>query len=59
MSDHTAEDMKGRVKEAAGEITGDEGLQREGKTRSRPSAAAKKQIAKATDKIKEVVNPKS
>ncbi len=58
MSEHTAEDMKGRVKEAAGDITGDEGLQREGKI-DQASAAAKKQIDKATDKIKEIVHPKS
>ena len=58
MSDHKAEDMKGRVKEAAGEITGDKGLEREGKI-DQASAATKKQLDKVTDKIKEVVNPKS
>jgi len=57
MSDHKGEDMKGRLKEAVGDVTGDEGLQREGKV-DRASAATKKTIDKAADKIQDVVHPK-
>lgn len=57
MSEHKGEDMKGRLKEAAGEITGDEGLKREGKV-DKASAATKKTLDDAADKVKEVVNPK-
>ena len=31
MGDGTADDLKGRTKEAAGDLTGDDGLKREGK----------------------------
>jgi len=57
MSDHKGEDMTGRLKEAVGDITGDEGLQREGKI-DQASAAAKKKLDEAADKIKDIVNPK-
>jgi uncharacterized protein YjbJ (UPF0337 family) len=57
MTDHKAEEMKGRVKEAAGDLTGDKDLQREGKL-DQASAAAKKTIDSAADKLKEVVTPK-
>ena len=57
MSDHKGEEMKGRLKEAAGDITGDAGLKREGEI-DRGSAATKKTIDKAADKIKNAVNPK-
>jgi len=58
MSDHKVEDIEGRVKEAAGDITGDKGLQREGKV-DQGVAAAKKHIDEAADKIRGAVNPKS
>jgi uncharacterized protein YjbJ (UPF0337 family) len=58
MSDHKVEDTKGRLKEAAGDITGDEGLKREGKL-DQASAATKKAIDDVADKVKDVVNPKS
>jgi uncharacterized protein YjbJ (UPF0337 family) len=58
MSDHTSEDLKGRLKEAVGDLTGDKALQREGKI-DQGSAEIKKQLDKATDKMKEVVNPRS
>jgi uncharacterized protein YjbJ (UPF0337 family) len=58
MSDHKVEDTKGRLKEAAGDITGDEGLKREGKL-DQASAATKKAIDDVADKVKNVVNPKS
>ena len=58
MSDHMGEDLKGRIKEAVGDLTGDKGLQREGKI-DQASAATKKTIGKVADKIKKTVNPKN
>lgn len=57
VGDHKGEDMKGRLKEAAGDLTDDEGLKREGKI-DRGSAAAKDKLDDAADKLKDVVNPK-
>lgn len=54
MSDHKAEEMKGRVKEAAGDLTDDESMKREGRI-DRGSAAAKKAIDKVSDKLKDAV----
>ena len=45
MSEHKGEDMKGRMKEAVGDLTGDKGLQREGKI-DQASAATKKTVEK-------------
>jgi uncharacterized protein YjbJ (UPF0337 family) len=57
MGEHIGEDVKGRLKEAVGDLTGDKGLEREGKL-DRASAATKKAVDKAADAIKDVVNPK-
>jgi len=57
MAAHEAEDMKGRIKQAVGDITGDKGLKREGKL-DQASAATKKAIDAAADKAKGVVNRK-
>jgi len=57
MSEHTGEDMKGRLKEAAGDITGDKDLKREGKI-DQGSAATKKAIDEVADKAKDIANPK-
>lgn len=57
MSEHKAEETKGRLKEAAGDLTGDKGLQREGKI-DQGSAAAKRKVDGAADKIKDVIDPK-
>ena len=57
MSEHKGEEMKGRMKEAAGELTGDKGLKREGKV-EQGSAEVKTKIDETADKIKDVVNPK-
>jgi uncharacterized protein YjbJ (UPF0337 family) len=57
MSDHKGEDMKGRLKQAAGDITGDKDLKREGKI-DQASAAAKKSIDGAADKAKDLIDPK-
>lgn len=58
MSNHKGEETAGRVKEAAGDLTGDEKLKREGKL-DQVSAATKAKLDKATDKIKDIINPKS
>lgn len=50
MSDHKVESMKGKVKETVGDITGDKGLQIEGKL-DQAVASAKKQIDQVTDAV--------
>lgn len=55
MGDHKGEEMKGRTKEAAGDITGDKNLQREGKI-EQGSAKVKKAVGDASDKLKEVAD---
>jgi uncharacterized protein YjbJ (UPF0337 family) len=57
MSGHEVEDMKGRLKEAVGDVTGDESLKREGKV-DRASAAVKDTVDKTADKIKDAFTPK-
>jgi len=57
MDDHKAEDMKGRLKEAAGDITGDTDLKREGQI-DQASAATKKAIDDVADALKGAVSPK-
>ncbi|MDR3686263.1 MAG: CsbD family protein [Coriobacteriia bacterium] len=57
MDSHTGEDVKGRVKEAAGDITGDADLKREGQI-DQASAATKKAIDDVADTIKDAVSPK-
>ena len=56
MSDEirNTDDAKGRVKEAAGDITGDKDLQREGKV-DQASGKAKDGIERLTDKVKDVL----
>jgi uncharacterized protein YjbJ (UPF0337 family) len=48
------DDAKGRVKEAAGALTGDDDLKREGKV-DKASGAAKDGLDKAADKVKDVL----
>lgn len=55
MGDHKGEEMKGRIKEAAGDITADKELQREGQI-EQGSAKVKRTIDGAADKLKEVVD---
>ena len=57
MTAHEVEDMKGRVKEAAGDITGDEALKREGKI-DQASATTKDAVDAVAAKAKEVLTPK-
>ena len=57
MTDHSAEDMKGRLKEAVGDLTDDKGLKTEGKV-DQASAATKKAIDKVAEDLKNAVSPK-
>lgn len=52
-----AEEMKGRVKEAAGAITGNNKLRREGKI-EQAAGKTKQVVEKMVDKTKDVVNGK-
>lgn len=52
MSDHKAEDTKGRVKEAAGSLTDDDSLKREGKT-DQASSSIKDKVDSAVDSVKD------
>jgi uncharacterized protein YjbJ (UPF0337 family) len=52
MSD--AEEFKGRAKEAAGEVTEDKDLQREGKA-DQGSAKVKRAVGEAKDKVTDTV----
>jgi uncharacterized protein YjbJ (UPF0337 family) len=57
MGDGTMDEGKGRVKEAAGSITGDDSLKNEGKV-DRATGSVKDAVGDAADKVKDVVNPK-
>lgn len=52
MSDHRKDDLQGRAKEAAGAVTGDDDLKREGK-RDQAGAKAKQKAGEAVDKVKD------
>lgn len=54
MAGHEGEDMKGRGKEAAGNLTGDKDLEREGKV-DQASASVKDKVSKAADKAKDAL----
>lgn len=54
MPDGTMDDAKGRMKEAAGDLTGDEDLKNEGKV-DRASGKAKDAIGGAADKAKDLL----
>ena len=51
----TADEVKGRLKEAAGALTGDKDLESEGKA-DRVSGEIKDKIEDAKDKVEEVVD---
>jgi uncharacterized protein YjbJ (UPF0337 family) len=55
MGDGTTDDVKGRVKEAAGDLTDDQGLKNEGKV-DRATGTAKDAVGDAGDKVKDAVN---
>ena len=48
------EDAKGRLKEAAGSLTGDDDLKREGKV-DKATGKAKDGVQRAADKVKETL----
>ena len=50
------DDAKGRVKEAAGDLTDDDSLKNEGKV-DRATGTVKEKVGDASDKVKDVVNP--
>ena len=50
------DEAKGRLKEAAGDLTNDDDLKREGKV-DRAEGAAKDKLDQAGDKVKDAVNP--
>jgi uncharacterized protein YjbJ (UPF0337 family) len=54
MSDKT-DQAKGRVKEAAGSVTGDEDLKREGKT-DRMAGETKEKVGNVKDKVEEGID---
>jgi uncharacterized protein YjbJ (UPF0337 family) len=54
MSDGTTDDLKGRAKEAAGDLTDDDSLKNEGKV-DRASGAVKDKVGDAADKAKDVI----
>lgn len=54
---HKGEEMKGRVKEGIGDVTGDKNLKREGQI-DQGSAKTKRAIDNAAENVKDAVNPK-
>lgn len=54
MGDGTADDLKGRAKEAAGDLTGDKDLKREGKV-DRAAGAAKDKVEDAKDFVEDKI----
>ena len=54
-SQHRAEELKGRAKEAAGALSGDRDLKREGKT-DQTAAKIKRGVDNAADKLNEAVD---
>jgi uncharacterized protein YjbJ (UPF0337 family) len=54
MGDGTTDDLKGRVKEAGGDLTGDKELKREGKI-DRATGSVKDAAGDVADKAKDVV----
>jgi uncharacterized protein YjbJ (UPF0337 family) len=50
------DDAKGRVKEAAGDLTDDDSLKNEGKV-DQATGTVKEKVGDAADKVKDVVNP--
>ncbi len=54
MGDGTTDRAKGNVKEAAGDLTGDKDLEREGKV-DQASGSVKDKIGDAADKVKDVL----
>jgi len=58
MSEHTGEDIKGRVKEAVGDLTGNADLKHEGQI-DQASAAVKKTVDGAASAVNKMIGTKS
>jgi uncharacterized protein YjbJ (UPF0337 family) len=56
MDDGTTDDLKGRIKEAGGALTGDDSLKNEGKV-DQATGSVKDAVGDVADKVKDVVNP--
>ncbi len=56
MGDGSKDEMKGRLKEAGGDLTGDQSLKNEGKV-DRATGGVKDAVGNAGDKLKDLVNP--
>jgi uncharacterized protein YjbJ (UPF0337 family) len=56
MGDGAVDNAKGRIKEAAGSLTGDDSLKREGKV-DKATGTVKDKVGDVADKAKDVVNP--
>jgi uncharacterized protein YjbJ (UPF0337 family) len=54
MSDGTTDDLKGRAKEAAGDLTDDDSLKNEGKV-DKASGNVKDAVGDAADKVKDAI----
>jgi uncharacterized protein YjbJ (UPF0337 family) len=55
--DKVTDEAKGRIKEAAGDLTDDDGLKREGRV-DRATGTVKEKVDDVADKVKDAVNPK-
>jgi uncharacterized protein YjbJ (UPF0337 family) len=55
MGDGAADDAKGRLKEAGGDLTGDDSLKNEGKV-DKASGKVKDAVGDVSDKAKDAVN---
>ena len=56
MGDGSQDELKGRLKEAGGDLTGDKSLKNEGKV-DRATGSVKDAVGDAGDKLKDLVNP--
>jgi uncharacterized protein YjbJ (UPF0337 family) len=54
MANEKTEEYKGRAKEAAGNLTDNEDLEREGKA-EQASSTVKEKVGEATDKVKDAI----
>jgi uncharacterized protein YjbJ (UPF0337 family) len=55
MGDDRVQDLKGRAKEAAGDLTGDEDLENKGKT-DQAKAAVKGKVGDVVDSVKDKID---
>jgi uncharacterized protein YjbJ (UPF0337 family) len=54
MGDGKSDELKGRLKEAGGDLTGDQDLKNEGKV-DRASGSVKDKVGDAADKVKDAI----